>query len=242
MKQSISEVIINGSPQKWFKKKFVKYLIGNFFAGLGLAISFYGTFFGFFMIYRKLGYIKRKQKGEGRLPNKYSASFGINGAQNVKINTAFKIIYIFAVLIFSGGLGAFIFLFFDILGRILLSYMLIFFTYSQIKGLTLFKYKIMNYACPSCGIVNTMMKGRTSNYESHEEEKVVGTKGGGQYKSGTVYANGKEVGDVYSTAPSYNVYQKYRKSSWQQWYVCSRCGYELSKTEYESYKIGDKHY
>lgn len=227
----------SGSPEKWIKKNLPKYLCKKFFIGLILAIPC-------FWLWGDLIYfmctVNEKCSGHGT--DSFSASFGRHGIMELKLKKSFCIIYLITILAvcltvcllgFHFNLGAL---------KIFIIGAAINFTIIQLHGLSKFKTLIYPYACPKCGMVNSQKCLSTSNYVSREVDRVVGTKGGGTVKTGTVYVDGREAGSVYESSPTYNVYQRYEEEKWEENLVCSNCSYKHSETQSRSTKKGDKHY
>lgn len=192
-----------------------------------------------------------KRKGGNRLPTKRSVIYGTGNIGSFHFSLLFRILYsaIWGIVGLVSSVMIFLFLI-PLLTEIEGGWEVFGYGLSagvanlasmQIHGVLFFKNRIKKFACSCCGQVNTIRANGTCDYQSKVEERVVATKGGNQVKTGTVYVDGKEVGSTYGTTPTYNVYQKYRVSTWKECFRCEICGNETTRSKSSSQTVGNRY-
>lgn len=260
--QIIEERLNIGSPELFRKKRFGRFVAENFFCGIGLFL-FSVIPLGFFMpcVYLCLAIVEMKDVrsavkkrgfyGTGYLPTKKSAYFGMNDSRKLNENVNFRVVYILimALIGFIANAGI-VFLWNYLLGEGKFEAILLIVMqtlglwasnlYNIIKSCN-FKHELES-VCYQCGWANTIKKTGEGILSSKVEDRAVGIRGGGQYKSGTVYVNGKEVGSLYSNAEGSTVYQQVRITETCSTYTCSHCGNSVQNKGSSMQAIGGRHF
>lgn len=109
---------------------------------------------------------------------------------------------------------------------------------NSVLWLVKFYYRdpIVKLICPQCRYLNTFLFGGKREAGSYHYDTKIGSTKGGEYKSKSIYIDGKEVGGVYEEYSGWDTFEYGTAVTTDNYYYCQVCGRRetLQTTQYNA--------